>query len=134
MYKFSRDENLKRPWLIKTKRRNIQSIQPIRMCHAYCFGQSPGWKKMRFQLALNKTFCPTPPPFIYQQLKHRQRTKINKTMLCASPIGFPHKDHNIRIEKQANIRKYFNLTITELGPPVSESSTFIKQEWKIGYP
>ena len=32
-HKFPRDENLKQQW----KRRNIQSIQHIRMCHTYCF-------------------------------------------------------------------------------------------------
>ena len=25
-------------WLIKIKRRNIQSIQYVRICHAHCFG------------------------------------------------------------------------------------------------
>ena len=40
---------------------------------------------MRFQLALNKTFAPTPPPLIHQRFKHRQRTKINRAMLSASP-------------------------------------------------
>ena len=37
-YKFPRDENLKQQWLIKIKRRNIQPIQYIKMCDAYCFG------------------------------------------------------------------------------------------------
>ena len=36
-YKFSRDENLKQQWLIKAKRRNIQSIQHARMYRAYYF-------------------------------------------------------------------------------------------------
>ena len=48
--KFPREENLKQQWLIKIKCRNIQLIQYARMCHAYCFGLNPGWKKMRFQL------------------------------------------------------------------------------------
>ena len=47
-------------------------------------------KKMRFQLALNKTFCPTPQPLTYRRLKHRQRTKFNKTMLSASPSSVFH--------------------------------------------
>ena len=34
IYEFPRNEN--RQWLIK--RRSIQSIQHVRMCHAYCFG------------------------------------------------------------------------------------------------
>ena len=39
LYKFPRYENLKQQqWLIKIKRTNIQSIQHVRMCHAYCFG------------------------------------------------------------------------------------------------
>ena len=42
------------------------------------------WKKIQFQLALNKIFCPTPPLLIHQRLKHHQRTKINETMLSAS--------------------------------------------------
>ena len=37
LFKFPRDENRKQQWLIKIKRRNIQSIQHVRMCHAYCF-------------------------------------------------------------------------------------------------
>ena len=45
-----------------------------------------GWKKIRFQLALNKTYSLTPPPLIHRRFKHRQRTKINKTMLSASSV------------------------------------------------
>ena len=37
-----------------------------------------GWKKIRFQLALNKTYSLTPPPLIHQRFKHRQRTKLTK--------------------------------------------------------
>ena len=37
-YMFPREENLKQQWLIKIKRRNIQSIEHVRMCHACCFG------------------------------------------------------------------------------------------------
>ena len=80
---------------------------------------------MRFQLALNKTFCLT-----LQRLTHRRATphlhstaKIQKlTKQCFLPplIGFPQKVHNITIEKQI---KYSIITIIELGPPVSESST-----------
>ena len=53
------------------------------MNHAYCVGINPGWIKMGFQLALNKTFCPNPQPLTHRQVKQRQRTKINKTMLSA---------------------------------------------------
>ena len=38
-YKFPKDENLKKQYLIIIKHRNIQSIQYVRMCHAYCFGK-----------------------------------------------------------------------------------------------
>ena len=55
------------------------------MCHAYSFGLNPGRKKMRFQPTLNKTLCPTPQHLTHRQLKHRQSTKTNKTMLSASP-------------------------------------------------
>ena len=101
-----REENLKQQWLIKIKCRNIQSIQQARMNHAYCVGINPGWKKMTFQLALNKTFCPNPQPLTHRQVKQRQRTKINKTMLLPPPfpfIGFPHKVYNIRVEMQISI-------------------------------
>ena len=37
---------MKQQWFIKVKSRNIQSIQHARMCHAYCIGLSPGWKRM----------------------------------------------------------------------------------------
>ena len=46
----------------KKKRKNIQSIQHARMIHVYCVSLNPGWEKMRFQLVLNKTFCPTSQP------------------------------------------------------------------------
>ena len=57
------------------------------MNHAYRVSLNPGWKKMRFRLALNKTFCPTtphPPPSTAKE----QKTKINKTMLSAPSL--PH--------------------------------------------
>ena len=76
------------------------------MNHAYCVGLNPGWKKIRFQPALNKTFCPNPQPLPERQVKQRQRAKINKTVLSVpqSPmIGFPHKVYNIKIEIQISI-------------------------------
>ena len=74
------------------------------MCHAYYFGLNPGWKKMQFQLALNKNFCPTPQPLTHSRLKHHQITKINKAIPSASPLSaFPHIVHNIRTEKQISI-------------------------------
>ena len=84
VYEFPREENLNHQWLIKIKCRNIQSTQQAKMNHAYCVGLNSGWKKMRFQLALNKTFCPNPQPLTHGRLTQRQRTKINKTMLSAS--------------------------------------------------
>ena len=107
-----------------------------------------GWKNMRFQLALDKTFCPTPPPLIHRRFKHRQRTKINKTMLSAYPSSVSTQSSQYQHWK-AN--KYSILTVIELGLSVSQSSTgshhfmpplilntnFIKREiWnlKIGYP
>ena len=45
-------------------------------------------EKMQFHLAINKTFCPTPPPLTHRQLKHHQRTKINKAMFSAPPSRF----------------------------------------------
>ena len=45
-----------------------------------------GWKKIRFQMALNKTYSFTPPHLIHRRFKHRQRTKINKIMFSASSV------------------------------------------------
>ena len=91
------------------------------MCHAYCFGLHSGWKKIPFQLVLNKTFCPTPQPLTHRQLKHHQRTKINKTMLS----------HRLSTQSSQyqnwKSNKYSILTVIELGPPVSEYSTRISK-------
>ena len=74
------------------------------MNHVYYVGLNPDWKKMRFQLALKKTIYPKPQTLTDRQLKQRHRTKINKTMLSVPSLtGFPHKVHNIRIEKQISI-------------------------------
>ena len=82
-------------------------IQQARMSHACCIGLNPGWKKMIFQLAVNKTLYPNPQLLTQRLLKQRQRKKTNETMLCAPLppplIGFPHKFHNIRIEKQTSM-------------------------------
>ena len=127
-FEFPRQENLKQQWLMKIKCRNIQSMQQARMNYAYYVGLNPGWKKMRLQLALNKTFCPNPQPLTQLRLKLRQKAQINKTKISAplhSPfIGFPHKGHNIKIEKQI---KYSILTINELGPPLLESPASISK-------
>ena len=84
-HKSLKEENLKPQWLIKVKRRNIQ-IQHAKynLCHAYCFSLNPVWKKMRFQLALNKFLCPASQLLTHRRLKHQQKTKINKTMLSGS--------------------------------------------------
>ena len=101
-----------------------------------------GWKKIRFQLALNKTFCPTPPPLSHWRFKHRQKYL---TKQCFRPHRFSTQSWQYQYWKA---RKYFSLTVIELGPPVLESSTWsqqfmpplimntnlIKRESKIGYP
>ena len=70
------------------------------MCHAYCLGSHPGWKKMSFQLALNKTFCPTTQPKI--KASPKKKNKQNNAF-CLPLIGFPYKVHNIKIKKQISI-------------------------------
>ena len=79
---------------------------------------------MRFQLALDTTFCLTPQHITHRRLKHRQGTKINKTMLSSSPSSVFHTKFTIS-ELKSN--KYSILTVSELGPPVSESSTRISK-------
>ena len=83
VYEFPREENLKQQWLIKIKCRNIQSIEQARI--------NLGWKKLWFQLVLNKTFCPNPQPLTHRRLKQRQRTKINKTMHSLPSLSPPHQ-------------------------------------------
>ena len=58
-----------------------------------------GWKKIRFQLTLNKTFCLTPSLLIHRRLKHRQKTKISKTMLSTSPSSVFHAKFTISVLK-----------------------------------
>ena len=79
---------------------------------------------MRFQLVLNKTFCPNPQPLIQRQLKQRQITKINKTMLFAPSLPPPFSVLATRRSQNQNWKanKYSILTVNELGPPVLESS------------
>ena len=89
LYKFPpSDKNLKWQWLIK--------IKHARLCHAYCFNENPTWKRMRFQLALNKT----QPPLTHRRLRHFQRTNINKTMLSVSPSSAFHTKFAITIKMQ----------------------------------
>ena len=65
-----------------------------------------------------------PHPFTHRRLKHRQRTKINKTMLSASL----HRSFTQSSQYQNwKTNKYSILTVSELGPPVTESSTRISK-------
>ena len=83
------------------------------MCCAYCFGCNPVLKFPRFQLALNKTFCPNPPHFIHRRLNHRQRTKINKTMLSVSPSSVFQTKFTVSKGKS----KYFCVSNKRSPPP-----------------
>ena len=135
-------------WLMKIKCRNIQSIQQARMNHVYYLGLNPGWKKMRFQLALNKTFCPYPQPLTCQKVKQPQRTKINKTKLSAPSLPLHQFSTQSSQYQNWNANNYSILTVNELGPPVLKSSAIVskfyaptdseqkfnKTEIKIGYP
>ena len=97
------------------------------MNRAYCLNLNPGWKKMRFQLGLNKTFCPYPQPLTHRQVKQWQRTKINKTMLSAPSLP-SHRFSTQSLQYQNwNANKYSILTANELGPPVLESSARISK-------
>ena len=78
----------------------------------------PAGKRCNFSWPVIRLSAASPPPLIHQRLKHRQRTEINRKMLSVSPSMVLHKDHNIRIEKQRWL-----LTVIELGPTLSESST-----------
>ena len=97
------------------------------MNRAYCLDLNPGCKKVRFQLGLNKTFCPSPQPLTHRQVKQWQRTKINKTMLSAPSLP-SHRFSTQSLQYQNwNANKYSILTASELGPPVLESSARISK-------
>ena len=60
----------------------------------------PAGKRYNFSsISLNKTFCPTPPPFTHRRFMQRQKTKINKTMLSASPSSVFHTKFRILVLK-----------------------------------
>ena len=73
---------------------------------------------MQFQVALNKTFCPTPPPLIHRRLKHCKKQKLTKQ--C---FAFPHRFSTQSLQYQNwKANKYSFLKVIELRPPVSKSS------------
>ena len=41
---------------------------------SYLNARKTGWKKIQFQLGLNKTYSLTPLPLIHRRFKHHQRT------------------------------------------------------------
>ena len=96
------------------------------MCHAYYFGLNPGRKKMQFQLALNKTLCPTPQHLTHRQLKHRQSAKTNKTMLSAPPSWVFHTKFTI---SQLQRKKVFHCNGTR-----AASQGRIQAVWETGIP
>ena len=81
----------------------------------------PGWKKMSFQLSLNKTFCPTPQPLIHRRLKHRQTL----TKQCFLPP--PHRISTQSSQYQNWEANYYSiLTVFKLGLLLPESSCRIR--------
>ena len=101
VYEFPREENLKSCLLRRLKSR---------------------WKKMRFQLALNKTSCSNPQP-----LTHRQEQKL--TRQCFLPLSLPpHRFSTQILQCQTwNAKKYSILTVNELGLPILEPSARISK-------
>ena len=75
---------------------------------------------MKFQLALNKTFCPNPQPLTHGQLKQGQETKTNKTMLSAFCL-FSSVFHTMFTVSELK-NNYSILTINELGTSALQSS------------
>ena len=97
------------------------------MNHAYCVGLNPNWKKMRFQLALNKSFCPNPQPHSKRRLKQRKEQKLTKQCFLSSRSP-PHRFSTQSSQYQNwKANKYSILTVNELGPPVLESSARISK-------
>ena len=102
-------------------------------------------QKIRYQLALNKTFCPTTPLFSHRQLNHPHKTKINKIILSATT----HRFFTQRSQYQNwKANKNFILTLIELGcqcrssllrsqnfmPQLILKKHFIERELKISKP
>ena len=99
------------------------------MNHAYCVDLNPGWKKMTFQLALNKTFCLNPQPFTHRQVKQPQRTKINKTMLSAPLPPTSSVFHTKFAISELKCNKYSVVIVNELRSPVLESWARISKHY-----
>ena len=114
---------------IEIKSRNIQSIQQTRTNHAYCVGLIPSWKKMWFQLAQNRTFCPNPQPLTHRRSKQWPRTKINKTILSVPLLPPPLPPYRFLTQSSQyqnwKANQYSILIVTELGSPLLESSASI---------
>ena len=101
------------------------------------------WKKIRFQRTLNKTYSLPHRPSSTEDSSTAKEQKLTKQ--CFLQHRFSMQSSQYQYWKA---RKYSILTVIELGPPVSESSTgsqqfmpplilntnFRKRESKIGYP
>ena len=84
----------------------MQSVQHHRMCHAYCYRLNRGWKKIRFQLVLNKTFCLTTQPSPTDNESTAKEQKFTKHCFLLPSHWFSDEKQisdDIKTEKQINI-------------------------------
>ena len=84
-------------------RKSDSRKSPTTMAHKYKTCQNVSCLLLRLKVHLEKdtiwlTLNKTPPPFNHRQLKHCQRTNINKTMLSPSPSSAFHTKFTIRRE------------------------------------
>ena len=66
-------------------------------------GIKPETQKVRFQLALNYSFCRKTPPPTHWQLQHSKLQKIKLDLLSLPPLVFHRRFTLIRIERQVYI-------------------------------
>ena len=75
---------------------------------------------MQFQLALKKTFCPTPPPLSTDDSSTAKKQKLPKQCFLLPPHWFSTQSSQYQYWKVSN---YSILAVIELGLPVLESLT-----------
>ena len=102
-------------------------MQQAKMNHAYCVGLNPGWKKIRFQLALNKTFRTTRqttlhPPTIKATPMSKEK---QKNAFCTPSLPFLSVFHTKFTISEFKSKQVFHYKYSS--PPVLESSTRISK-------
>ena len=122
MCKFPRDENLLQQWLIKIKRRNIQSIM-AECVILIASAKIPVGKRCDFTWPYIRLFAKSHHPSTKDNQSTAKEQKLIKCFLPSSHRFFAQSSQY----QYRKANKYSILTITGLGLPVPESSTKVSK-------